>query len=36
MNRAEVAMTVKPEIMITHCPGHTFLTDIPNESLAVV
>jgi len=31
-----VAMTVKPEIMITHCPGHMFLTDIPNESLAVV
>jgi uncharacterized protein YcsI (UPF0317 family) len=30
-----VAMTVKPEIMITHCPGHMFLTDIPNESLAV-
>ncbi len=31
-----VAMTVKPEIMITHCPGHMFLTDIPNEALAVV
>ena len=31
-----VAMTVKPEIMITHCPGHMFLTDIPNETLAVV
>lgn len=31
-----VAMTVKPEIMITHCPGHMFLTDIPNESLAIV
>jgi uncharacterized protein YcsI (UPF0317 family) len=28
-------MTVKPELMITHCPGHMFLTDIPNESLAV-
>jgi uncharacterized protein YcsI (UPF0317 family) len=31
-----VAMTVKPELMISHCPGHMFLTDVPNESLAVV
>ncbi len=31
-----VAMTVKPEIMITHSPGHMFLTDLPNEALAVV
>ncbi len=31
-----VAMTAKPEMMITHSPGHMFLTDIPNESLAVV
>lgn len=31
-----VAMAAKPEIMLTHSPGHMFLTDIPNESLAVV
>ncbi len=31
-----VAMTVKPAIMITHSPGHMFLTDLPNEALAVV
>jgi uncharacterized protein YcsI (UPF0317 family) len=31
-----VAMGAKPEIMITHSPGHMFLTDIPNESLAAV
>ncbi len=31
-----VAMTVKPKIMITHSPGHMFLTDIPNEALAVL
>ena len=31
-----VAMAAKPKIMITHSPGHMFLTDIPNESLAVV
>ena len=27
------AMEAKPEIMITHSPGHMFLTDIPNEAL---
>ena len=31
-----VAMTAKPDIMITHNPGYMFLTDIPNETLAVV
>jgi uncharacterized protein YcsI (UPF0317 family) len=31
-----VAMAAKPEIMITHSPGHMFLTDIPNESLAII
>ncbi|MFZ5967351.1 MAG: putative hydro-lyase [Bacillota bacterium] len=31
-----VAMKVKPEIMITHAPGHMFLTDIRNQELAVV
>ena len=29
------AMTVKPDIMITHAPGHMFITDIRNASLAV-
>lgn len=27
------AMEVKPEIMITHAPGHMFITDIHNEEL---
>lgn len=31
-----VAMKVKPEIMITHAPGHMFLTDIKNHELAVI
>lgn len=30
-----VAMHVKPEIMITHAPGHMFITDLKNEDLAV-
>jgi uncharacterized protein YcsI (UPF0317 family) len=30
-----VAMKVKPEIMITHAPGHMFITDIKNHELAV-
>ncbi len=30
------AMKVKPEIMITHAPGHMFITDIKNEQLAIV
>ncbi|PAB59049.1 putative hydro-lyase [Anaeromicrobium sediminis] len=31
-----VAMKVKPEIMITHAPGHMFITDIKNHELAVL
>ncbi|WP_129598171.1 putative hydro-lyase [Anaerophilus nitritogenes] len=31
-----VAMHVKPEIMITHSPGHMFITDIKNHDLAVI
>ncbi|MGB9866364.1 MAG: putative hydro-lyase [Bacillota bacterium] len=31
-----VAMASKPEIMITHSPGHMFITDILNEQLEVV
>ena len=30
-----VAMTVKPEIMITHAPGHMFITDLKDSSFAV-
>jgi uncharacterized protein YcsI (UPF0317 family) len=29
-------MTAKPEIMITHAPGHMFLCDIRDEDLAVL
>jgi uncharacterized protein YcsI (UPF0317 family) len=29
-----VAMAVRPELMITHAPGHMFVTDIPIPSLA--
>ncbi len=31
-----VAMTAKPEIMITHAPGHMFLCDLRDEDLAVL
>ena len=31
-----VAMKTKPEIMITHSPGHMFITDIKNHELAVL
>ena len=31
-----VAMQVKPEIMITHAPGHMFITDMKNEQIAVL
>ncbi|HUY99578.1 MAG TPA: putative hydro-lyase [Thermomicrobiaceae bacterium] len=30
-----VAMTIKPELMITHSPGYMFVTDVPIASLAV-
>ncbi|HHW03600.1 MAG TPA: putative hydro-lyase [Thermoanaerobacterales bacterium] len=30
-----VAMNSKPEIMITHSPGHMFITDIKDEQLSV-
>ncbi len=29
------AMTARPELMITHAPGHMFVTDLPVASLAV-
>lgn len=31
-----VAMTVKPEIMITHAPGHMFICDIKDEKFAIL
>jgi uncharacterized protein YcsI (UPF0317 family) len=31
-----VAMASKPELMITHSPGHMFVTDIKDEDLAVL
>lgn len=31
-----VAMNVKPEIMITHAPGHMFITDLKNEHFAII
>ncbi|KIL50059.1 putative hydro-lyase [Jeotgalibacillus soli] len=31
-----VAMQVKPEIMITHAPGHMFITDLKNEKFSVL
>lgn len=31
-----VAMSSKPELMITHAPGHMFVTDLMDEDLAVL
>ncbi|MFC4354735.1 putative hydro-lyase [Chryseomicrobium palamuruense] len=31
-----IAMHVKPEIMITHAPGHMFITDLKNEDFSVI
>ncbi|MGE6376851.1 putative hydro-lyase [Peribacillus muralis] len=31
-----IAMETKPEIMITHAPGHMFITDIRDEKLGVL
>lgn len=31
-----VAMEVKPDIMITHAPGHMFITDLRDEQLGVL
>lgn len=31
-----VAMSSKPELMITHSPGHMFITDLMDEDLAVL
>jgi uncharacterized protein YcsI (UPF0317 family) len=31
-----VAMHVKPELMITHAPGHMFITDVRDEQFAVL
>jgi uncharacterized protein YcsI (UPF0317 family) len=31
-----VALTSRPPFMITHSPGHMFITDVPNSALAVL
>ena len=31
-----VAMQIKPELMITHAPGHMFITDIQDEKFSVL
>lgn len=31
-----IAMHVKPEIMITHAPGHMFITDLKTEEISVI
>jgi uncharacterized protein YcsI (UPF0317 family) len=31
-----IAMHVKPEIMITHSPGHMFITDLKNEQISIL
>jgi len=31
-----VAMASKPELMVTHAPGHMFVTDLKDEDLAVI
>src|SRR6185436_5332235 len=31
-----VALASKPAFMITHSPGHMFITDVPNSSLAAL
>ena len=31
-----VAMEAKPDFMITHAPGHMFITDLKNEELAAL
>ncbi|NTW35207.1 MAG: DUF1445 domain-containing protein, partial [Syntrophobacteraceae bacterium] len=30
------ALSGRPELCITHSPGHMFITDSPNESWAVI
>jgi uncharacterized protein YcsI (UPF0317 family) len=31
-----VALASKPPFMLTHSPGHMFLTDLPNSALAAI
>ena len=31
-----VAVSSKPSLMITHSPGYMFITDLPEENLAVI
>ena len=36
MTPQAVALASKPEFMITHSPGHMFITDLPNHQLAAI
>ena len=31
-----VALASRPSFMITHSPGHMFITDLPNHALAAI
>jgi len=31
-----VALASKPSFMITHSPGHMFITDVPNSALSAI
>jgi uncharacterized protein YcsI (UPF0317 family) len=31
-----VALASRPPFMITHSPGHMFITDLPNHTLAAI
>ncbi|HAJ87553.1 MAG TPA: DUF1445 domain-containing protein, partial [Pseudomonas sp.] len=31
-----VAMQARPELVITHAPGHMFITDLRDEQLGVI
>lgn len=31
-----VALASRPAFMITHSPGHMFITDLPNHTLAAI
>jgi uncharacterized protein YcsI (UPF0317 family) len=33
---ALAALSARPELCITHAPGHMFITNVPNESLALI
>ena len=33
---AAIALASKPSFMITHSPGHMFITDVPNSALSAI